>query len=80
MIHFEKRNSLTKSFRLVSYESSDQISRQLLTLQRNAHSRANDVDCFMLLMFSQQFTRLGNHISSYVKTLKNLECQLLIET
>ena len=27
-IHFERRNSLTRSFRLISWESSDQITRQ----------------------------------------------------
>lgn len=74
--HFEKRNSPIWSFRLVSWESSDQTSRKcvkFITLlnRKKAHSRKNELrSFFFLLKFSQQFTSLGDHTSSYVNTEK----------
>ena len=77
-IHFEKRNFPTWSFRLVSWESSDQTSRKcvkfitLLNRSKKAHSRKNELRSFFLLLkFSQQFTSLGDHTLSYVNTLRN---------
>ena len=74
--HFEKRNSPIWSFRLVSWESSDQTSRKcvkFITLlnRKKAHSRKNELrSFFFLLKFSQQFTSLGDHTSSYVNPEK----------
>lgn len=85
--HFEKRNSPIWSFRLVSWESSDQTSRKyvkfitLLNRSKKAHSRKNELRWFFLLLkFSQQFTSLGDHTSSYVNTEKLWETNWITET
>ena len=73
------------SFFLVWYLGSlDQILRQsvkftylirLLIYSKRAHLRKNKGGSFLPPKFSQQFTTLGDYISSYVNTLKSLKCQ-----
>ena len=69
-IHFEKRNSPTPLLKLVSWEASDKITGQSVKC-KYLLIRAKRSTFILLPKFSQQFTPLGDLMSSSVNTQKN---------
>ena len=74
-IHFKKRNSPRWFFRLVSWESFFKAICQVkysINLFREATFTLKQSSDILLQKFCQHFTSLGDHVSSYVNTLKTI--------
>lgn len=84
-IHFEKRKTPSQFSRLVFWESSVRILRQSVKYTCSVYSfkegtLAQKRGSFFLFQNVDKNSPMGNHMLSYVSTLKDSKCRPLEET